>query len=56
MVLIFQGYPYIPQNTKIPKFLDEAYAIRDEEYPYIERGKMLTRKNCYLKLLKISFI
>ncbi len=36
---ISQGYPYIPQNTKIPKFLDEAYAIRDEEYPFIERGK-----------------
>ncbi|RCK58229.1 Alpha-ketoglutarate-dependent sulfonate dioxygenase [Candida viswanathii] len=36
---ISQGYPYIPVNEKVPKFVDEAYAIRNEEYPYVERGK-----------------
>lgn len=35
---ISQGYPAIPNSEEIPKFVDEAYAIRDEEYPYVERG------------------
>ncbi|KAK6459594.1 uncharacterized protein RJT20DRAFT_149008 [Scheffersomyces xylosifermentans] len=33
------GYPVKPPLDKIPKFVDEAYAIRDDIYPYIERGK-----------------
>ncbi|OWB75365.1 dioxygenase activity protein [[Candida] boidinii] len=33
------GYPERPQIDEIPVFLDEAYAIRNEDYPYIERGK-----------------
>ncbi|EMG50476.1 Alpha-ketoglutarate-dependent sulfonate dioxygenase, putative, partial [Candida maltosa Xu316] len=36
---ISQGYPYVPVNEKVPKFVDEVYAIRNEEYPFIERGK-----------------
>ncbi|KAK6204736.1 taurine catabolism dioxygenase [Scheffersomyces amazonensis] len=36
---ISNGYPYVPENDKIPKFVDEAYAIRNEDYPFIERGK-----------------
>ncbi|CAK9439150.1 uncharacterized protein LODBEIA_P33740 [Lodderomyces beijingensis] len=36
---ITRGYPYIPTTDKIPKFVDEAHAIRNEEYPFIERGK-----------------
>ncbi|EDK44623.1 hypothetical protein PVL30_003646 [Lodderomyces elongisporus] len=36
---ISKGYPYIPTIDKIPKFVDEAFAIRNEEYPFIERGK-----------------
>ncbi|KAI5952891.1 hypothetical protein KGF54_003758 [Candida jiufengensis] len=35
---ISKGYPYIPTTDKIPKFVDEAFAIRNEEYPYIDRG------------------
>ncbi|KAI3406264.1 hypothetical protein KGF56_001106 [Candida oxycetoniae] len=34
-----KGYPYIPTSDKIPKFVDEAHAIRNEEFPFIERGK-----------------
>lgn len=33
------GYPKVPKLEEIPKFIDEAYAIRNEEFPYIERGK-----------------
>ncbi|VEU22730.1 DEKNAAC103768 [Brettanomyces naardenensis] len=33
-----KGYPKIPDRTKIPVYLDEAFAIRNEDYPYIERG------------------
>ncbi|EMG50467.1 Alpha-ketoglutarate-dependent sulfonate dioxygenase, putative, partial [Candida maltosa Xu316] len=36
---ISHGYPYIPENEKVPKFVDEAFAVRNEEYPYVERGK-----------------
>ncbi|KAK6459593.1 taurine catabolism dioxygenase [Scheffersomyces xylosifermentans] len=36
---ISKGYPYVPELDSIPKFVDEAYAIRNEDYPYIERGK-----------------
>ncbi|EDK44624.1 hypothetical protein LELG_02803 [Lodderomyces elongisporus NRRL YB-4239] len=36
---VSKGYPYIPTIDKIPKFVDEAFAIRNEEYPFIERGK-----------------
>ena len=36
---ISKGYPYVPVNEKVPKFVDEVFAIRNEEYPYIERGK-----------------
>ncbi|CAH2350225.1 alpha-ketoglutarate-dependent sulfonate dioxygenase [[Candida] railenensis] len=34
-----RGYPIIPDNKDIPKFVDEAFEIRNKEYPYIERGK-----------------
>ncbi|CAK7900889.1 alpha-ketoglutarate-dependent sulfonate dioxygenase [[Candida] anglica] len=34
-----KGYPTIPKNAEIPKFLDEAFAVRNKEVPYIERGK-----------------
>lgn len=34
-----RGYPKVPQREDIPTFLDEAYAIRNKEVPYIERGK-----------------
>lgn len=33
------GYPKVPENKDIPKFVDEAYEIRNKEFPYIERGK-----------------
>lgn len=33
------GYPVVPSFDNIPKFVDEAYAIRNDDYPYIERGK-----------------
>lgn len=33
------GYPVVPLFDNIPKFVDEAYAIRNDDYPYIERGK-----------------
>lgn len=36
---ISKGYPVIPPSKDIPKFVDEAFAIRNEEYPYIERAK-----------------
>ncbi|VEU23102.1 DEKNAAC104121 [Brettanomyces naardenensis] len=35
---ISKGYPQVPDRAKIPVFVDEAYAIRNEDYPYIERG------------------
>ncbi|VEU23046.1 DEKNAAC104286 [Brettanomyces naardenensis] len=35
---ISKGYPEIPDRSKIPVFVDQAYAIRNEDYPYIERG------------------
>lgn len=34
-----KGYPKVPENKDIPKFVDEAFEIRNKEYPYIERGK-----------------
>ncbi|GME80758.1 unnamed protein product [Ambrosiozyma monospora] len=36
---ISKGYPYRPEQDKIPIYLDEALAIRNDDYPYIERGK-----------------
>lgn len=33
------GYPKVPDNKDIPKFVDEAFEIRNKEYPYVERGK-----------------
>lgn len=35
---ISEGYPAFPRATEIPRFLDEAYAIRDKEFPYEERA------------------
>ncbi|EAZ63446.1 taurine catabolism dioxygenase [Scheffersomyces stipitis CBS 6054] len=32
------GYPVIPKSEDIPKFVDEAFEIRNKDYPYIERG------------------
>lgn len=34
-----QGYPKVPNVDQIPKFVDDAFQIRNQEYPYIERGK-----------------
>lgn len=34
-----KGYPKVPENKDIPKFVDDAFNIRNEEYPYVERGK-----------------
>lgn len=34
-----KGYPIVPKYEDIPKFVDEAFEIRNKEYPYIERGK-----------------
>ncbi|GME98116.1 unnamed protein product [Ambrosiozyma monospora] len=36
---ISKGYPEVPDYNKVPIYLDEAFAIRNEDYPYIERGK-----------------
>lgn len=33
------GYPIVPKKGEIPKFIDEAYQVRSEVRPYIERGK-----------------
>lgn len=35
---ISEGYPGFPKASEIPRFLDEAFAIRNEEYPYEERA------------------
>lgn len=34
---VSEGYPHIPSH--IPTFIDEAFAVRNEEVPYIERGR-----------------
>ncbi|GMM28502.1 hypothetical protein DAMA08_012180 [Martiniozyma asiatica (nom. inval.)] len=34
-----QGYPEIPDRSDLPVFIDQAYAVRNEDVPYIERGK-----------------
>ncbi|RLV84735.1 hypothetical protein JA9_000608 [Meyerozyma sp. JA9] len=34
-----QGYPYVPKYEEVPKFVDEAFEVRNKEYPYIERAK-----------------
>lgn len=34
-----KGYPKVPEDKDIPKFVDEAFEIRNEEFPFIERGK-----------------
>lgn len=36
---ISEGYPEIPDQSKVPIYLDEAFAIRDQDFEYIERGK-----------------
>ncbi|ODQ78453.1 hypothetical protein BABINDRAFT_162674 [Babjeviella inositovora NRRL Y-12698] len=36
---VSQGYPEVPPQEKIPTFLDEAFAVRNEGYPYVDRGK-----------------
>ncbi|KAH3671474.1 hypothetical protein OGAPHI_000176 [Ogataea philodendri] len=36
---ISEGYPWRPDKAKIPVFVDEAAAIRDDDYEYIERAK-----------------
>lgn len=35
---ISNGYPGFPKASEIPKYIDEAYAIRNKEFPYVERG------------------
>lgn len=34
-----KGYPKVPAPESIPKFVDEAYEIRNREYPFVDRGK-----------------
>ncbi|ODQ80985.1 hypothetical protein BABINDRAFT_6842 [Babjeviella inositovora NRRL Y-12698] len=34
-----KGYPEAPPQTEIPTFVDEAYAVRNKDFPYTERGK-----------------
>lgn len=34
-----KGYPKVPEKKDIPTFVDQAFEIRNKEYPYIERGK-----------------
>ncbi|KAG7926958.1 hypothetical protein KL925_003243 [Ogataea polymorpha] len=36
---IFEGYPSRPDKSLIPVYVDEAAAIRDDDYEYIERAK-----------------
>lgn len=36
---ISKGYPSRPDISKIPVYVDEAFQVRNEDYPYIERGK-----------------
>jgi alpha-ketoglutarate-dependent taurine dioxygenase len=36
---ISEGYPVVPDNEQIPKFVADAYEIRNKDFPYIERGK-----------------
>lgn len=36
---VSEGYPAFPNSDDVPKFLDEAYAIRNKEYPYVEKGQ-----------------
>ena len=33
-----KGYPFIPSQENVPVYVDDAFQIREEEYPYIERG------------------
>lgn len=32
------GYPGFLSQEEIPKFIEDAYAIRNEEFPYVEKG------------------
>lgn len=34
-----QGYPEVPSRDDIPVFVDQAYAVRQDDVPFIERGK-----------------
>ncbi|GMM31519.1 hypothetical protein DAMA08_042640 [Martiniozyma asiatica (nom. inval.)] len=34
-----EGYPEVPDRSELPIFVDQAYAVRNEDVPYIERGK-----------------
>lgn len=34
-----EGYPEVPSAELIPTFVDEAFEIRNRDFPYIERGK-----------------
>ncbi|GME74472.1 unnamed protein product [Ambrosiozyma monospora] len=36
---ISKGYPTVPDKSKVPIYLDEALAIRDDDYTYVDRGK-----------------
>ncbi|EGV61897.1 hypothetical protein PSN45_000591 [Yamadazyma tenuis] len=33
------GYPVTPKKEIIPRFVDEVFALRGQDYPYVERGK-----------------
>ncbi|GME98204.1 unnamed protein product [Ambrosiozyma monospora] len=36
---ISKGYPSVPDKSEVPIYLDEAFAIRNDDYPYVDRGK-----------------
>ncbi|ODV94166.1 hypothetical protein PACTADRAFT_86385 [Pachysolen tannophilus NRRL Y-2460] len=36
---VSKGYPERPDKSKVPVYVDEAFAVRNEDFPYIERGK-----------------
>lgn len=35
---VSKGYPEVPDRSQIPVFIDQAFAIRDYDVPYTERG------------------
>lgn len=36
---VSRGYPEVPDRSQIPVYIDQAYAIRNYDVPFIERGK-----------------
>ncbi|GMM33291.1 sulfonate dioxygenase [Saccharomycopsis crataegensis] len=36
---ISKGYPERPNKSDVPVYVDEAYQVRNQDYPYVERAK-----------------